>query len=359
MKKTCIAIILSVFVLNMLSLLSLYSSLHQAGEFKEEIIFKRQIVWILIGWALLVLFGVINYRLYFDLSYILYGLALLGLLAAIFFGREIMGAKRWISLGGIQFQPSEFAKVTLLILLSRCFRRVQNQRFPFIRKVFIPFTLVGVLAVLIFKQPDLGTALVCVFLFFCIGFSSRVRRLYLCIPLFAGLLLAPLGWHSLKDYQKKRLLVFLNPNIEPWGAGYTIIQSKIAIGSGRYAGKGFLSGTQNQFNFLPERHTDFLFTVIAEEWGFFGSLFLLILYYLILRNILAIGRETKDEFGLLLCVGVASLFFLHIFINIGMTLGILPVVGIPLLFLSYGGTHIVMTFIPLGIVFNVARQSRI
>jgi len=359
MKRSCLIILVCVFILNVLSLMALYSSLHQAGELKNIEMFKRQIIWVGLSWALLLAVAFINYRIYFDLSYIFYAVAFIFLLVVIFSGREIMGAKRWLSLGGFQFQPSEFAKIAILILLARCFTRVNEAGNVFVQKMLLPFALVGILSFLIFKQPDLGTAMICMFLFFCLGFSSRIKKFYLFLPIIAGLLLLPLGWHTLKDYQKKRLMVFMNPNIEPWGAGYTIIQSKIAIGSGRYAGKGFLSGTQNQFNFLPERHTDFIFTVIAEEWGFLGSLFLIILYYLILSNILAIAGGANDEFGRLLCIGAASLLFLHIFINMGMTIGILPVVGIPLLFMSYGGTHIVMSFLLLGIVCNVSGQSRI
>jgi rod shape determining protein RodA len=176
------------------------------------------------------------------------------------------------------------------------------------------------------------------------------------VVIIAALFMSPLGWHHLKDYQKKRLVVFLNPDAEPLGAGYTIIQSKIAVGSGKFFGKGFLSGTQNQFNFLPERHTDFIFTVIAEEWGFVGAITLLIIYALIINSLLLVARYQKDNFAQLVVLGVAFLFFLHIFINIGMTLGILPVVGIPLLFISYGGTHLFVSFILLGIFFNIYRQ---
>lgn len=359
MKRSCVIIVAGMLILNLLSLLALYSSLHQAGEFTQHELFERQVIWIIIAWAVFLAFAMINYRLYYDLSYLFYGMAIFFLLVVMIFGREIMGAKRWITILGIQFQPSEFSKVALVLLLARLFSRIEEAGNVFLYKMVMPFSLVALMALLIFKQPDLGTALICIFLFFVMGFSSRVNKFFLFLPIIAGLIIAPLGWHALKDYQKKRLLVFVNPNIDPWGAGYTIIQSKIAIGSGKYAGKGFLSGTQNQFNFLPERHTDFIFTVIAEEWGFLGSLFLLILYYLILSNILAIGRECGDEYGFFLCVGSASLFFLHIFVNMGMTMGILPVVGIPLLFMSYGGTHILISAMLLGIVCNIARQSRI
>ena len=342
----------------MLSVLSVFSALHQAGELKNINILYRQIIWITIAWGVLIAFSFIDYKVYYDLSIPLYIVGILSLILVKLFGKEIMGAKRWFSFFGVHFQPSEFSKLVIILLLARLFSGVLETKQVFLNKVIIPLGLVLVNAFLIFIQPDLGTALISIFIFILVGFSSRLRKVYLLIPLLLSLLFVPLGWNALKDYQKKRLLVFLNPNVEPLGAGYTIIQSKIAIGSGKLWGKGFLSGTQNQFNFLPERHTDFIFTVIAEEWGFVGSLFLLILYYIILRHILALTKEAKDEFGSLLCAGVASLYFLHIFINIGMTLGILPVVGLPLLFLSYGGTHLLISFLLLGIVFNVATQSK-
>ncbi len=357
MNKNILTIIVCVFLLNGLSILCLYSSLHQAGEFVNQDVFYKQIVWIVISWVVAGIICLINYRIYFDLSFCVYGLSLLLLIGVNFFGKEIMGAKRWISFSGVNFQPSEFAKLAILIVLARFFIDNRKQANTFLHRVILPLGLVMISFLLIFKQPDLGTGLVCILLFLIMGFSSRIKKKYFLSLLLVGILMVPLGWNLLKDYQKKRLLVFLNPNIEPWGAGYTIIQSKIAIGSGRIWGKGFLAGTQNQFNFLPERHTDFIFTVIAEEWGLAGSFFLIILYYLILKNILSIAREAKDEFGYFLSVGVAGLYFLHIFINMGMTMGILPVVGIPLLFMSYGGTHMMMSFLLLGIVFNIARQQ--
>jgi rod shape determining protein RodA len=357
-KHTKAQIIICLIILNILSVLSLFSALHQAGELKNIHILYRQIIWIAIAWGVFVTFCFIDYKVYYDVSIPLYIVGILFLVLVKLFGKEIMGAKRWFSFFGVHFQPSEFSKLVIILLLGRLFSGVLETKQVFLNKVLIPLGLVLLNALLIFIQPDLGTALISIFIFILVGFSSRLRKGYLLIPLVLSLLCSPLGWNALKDYQKKRLLVFLNPNVEPLGAGYTIIQSKIAIGSGKLMGKGFLSGTQNQFNFLPERHTDFIFTVIAEEWGFVGSLFLLILYYIILKHILSITKEAKDEFAALLCVGVASLYFLHIFINIGMTLGILPVVGLPLLFLSYGGTHLVISFLLLGIVFNVATQSK-
>lgn len=357
MNKSRIIITLSLLIINIVGLLALYSSLHQAGELKDAMVFYRQIAWITIGWAILFLFSFIDYRFYFDLSYILYGLNLFLLLGVKFFGREIMGAKRWISLFGVNFQPSEFSKLAIIIVLSRIFHRQRAGENVLLKRVLLPLSLTLITFILISKQPDLGTGVICLGLFFLMGLSSGIKKRYFLVPLLIGFLLSPVAWSKLKDYQKKRLMVFLNASSEPLGAGYTVIQSKIAIGSGRIFGKGFLSGTQNQFNFLPERHTDFIFTVVAEEWGFLGGTFLFALYYLILYHILAIARQVRDRdrFGYFLCLGVASLYFMHIFVNVGMTMGMLPVVGLPLIFLSYGGTHLFINYLLMGIVFNVSK----
>jgi len=336
--------------------MSIYSSLHQEGKFTGGSTLQRQIIWIAICWLALIIFSFINYRYYFGLAYFVYFLNLTLLAGVYFFGKTAMGAQRWLSVGIITFQPSELSKVAIVIVLARLFALSEQK--GFIRPFLFPFSLVLLNALIIFKQPDLGTALILIFLFFALAFSSRANKIYYISALLLGLIFSPLLLNSLKDYQRKRLVVFINPNVDPLGAGYTIIQSKIAIGSGQVFGKGFLAGTQNQFNFLPERHTDFIFTVIAEEWGFLGSLFLFLIYWLILKKILTKARGVRDSFGYFLCVGISWLFFIHVFINIGMTLGILPVVGLPLIFLSYGGSNLLAMFILVGVFFNICRNYK-
>ncbi|UCD14976.1 MAG: rod shape-determining protein RodA [Candidatus Omnitrophota bacterium] len=348
-------IIICLLFLNILSLTILYSSLHQRGELKNQDIFYKQITWILISWLVLIIISFINYRLYLDFSYIFYILNLILLVAVYFFGKKTMGAQRWLSIFGFSFQPSELSKITTIFLLAKFFSSADRKYF--IKGFIFPLVLILINALLIFKQPDLGTAVVLIILFLMVGVSSRIRKRCFIFLVGAGLFLLPFSGHFLKDYQKKRLIVFLNPNVDPLGAGYTIIQSKIAIGSGKLAGKGFLAGTQNQFNFLPERHTDFIFTIVAEEWGFLGSLFLLLIYWLIIKMILDRAKETRDPFARRLSIGICSYLFIHIFINIGMTLGILPVVGIPLIFLSYGGTNLVVSFLLVGIFFNICKNT--
>ncbi|MDD4183257.1 MAG: rod shape-determining protein RodA [Candidatus Omnitrophica bacterium] len=347
-------IIVCLIFFTILSLSSIYSSLHQAGAFTDQEIFYKEIMWVVISWIVLILFSLINYRTYFDLAYVLYAINICLLIAVDLFGKSALGAQRWLNIGGFNFQPSELSKIITIFFLARIFASETNK--GFFKGVIVPFLILMINILLIVKQPDLGTALVLVFLFFLMGFASSNKKRYFVALIAAALIFSPFAFNHLKDYQKKRLIVFLNPNAEPLGAGYTIIQSKIAIGSGKFFGKGFLSGTQNQFNFLPERHTDFIFTVIAEEWGFLGAIALLMIYIFIINNILLVARYQKDNFAQLLLIGMACLFFIHVFINIGMTLGVLPVVGIPLLFISYGGTHLLVSFMLLGIFLNICKQ---
>ncbi|MCM8827062.1 MAG: rod shape-determining protein RodA [Candidatus Omnitrophica bacterium] len=347
--------ILFILILNAISLIALNSSLHQGGEFSGKEQFYKQIVWIFVFWIVIVIFYFINYRVYFNLSFYIYILSIIFLLGVKLWGREIMGAQRWIPLGGFNFQPSEFSKLAVIILSARMLS-LEVRKLVFFRKLLLPLLLISISFILIFKQPDLGTAILIFLIFFMMSLSSDIKKRYIIYTMIVGLVLLPLVWGKLADYQKRRIIVFLDPNVDPLGAGYTIIQSKIAIGSGKIFGKGFLAGTQNQFNFLPERHTDFIFTVIAEEFGLIGSLFLLWIYSNILKNILNKTKEVKDNFGQFLCIGIFSLLFFQIFINIGMTMGLFPVVGIPLPFLSYGGTHLLITAISLGIFLNIVKQ---
>ena len=349
-------LIICLIILNVVSILSIYSSSYQGSGSNHYTILYRQIVWIVIFWLVLYISSLINYRLYFNLNWLIYGMSIILLIGVKLFGREIMGAQRWLSIFGLNFQPSEFSKLAVVILLASLFCSDTRGSNVFFKKVILPFILVSFSSILIFKQPDLGTASILILLFFMMGLASKIKKRYFISIIIVGLLFLPFGWNSLRDYQRKRLAVFINPNIDPLGAGYTIIQSKIAIGSGRFFGKGFLAGTQNQFNFLPERHTDFIFTVTAEEFGFLGGMFLLLIYFIILKIILDKAKEVKDSFAKFLCLGISSIFFLHIFLNIGMTMGFIPVVGLPLLLISYGGTHLMITAVLLGIFLNVVRR---
>ena len=228
-----------------------------------------------------------------------------------------------------------------------------------VRDLIIPFSLILIPMGLIFMQPDLGTALTLIPIFLSILLIAETRPKYLFGLIATGLLSFPVLWHFLKGYQKERLLVFMNPNIDPLGAGYTMIQSKIAIGSGRLLGKGWLSGTQNQLNFLPERHTDFVFSVIGEEWGFLGASILVSLYLILILSAFKIAFQTRDKFATYLIVGIIGLFAFQVVVNLSMTLGLCPVVGLSLPFISYGGSTLVIFAVLIGIILNINEKRKI
>jgi rod shape determining protein RodA len=270
----------------------------------------------------------------------------------LFFGRQRLGAQRWIQIGAFNLQPSEFTKLSLILMLAYYLGR-RHDKVLRIKSFLIPFFLTAIPAVLILKQPDLGTDLVLFPILFSMLFIYGTEIKYMAgfFLLTAGFL--PIFWNMLRSYQKQRLLVFINPNMDPLGAGYTIIQSKIAVGSGRLFGKGWLSGTQNYLNFLPERHTDFIFSVVGEEWGFVGSMILLTFYFLLIKRMLHILDMTENVYGRLLIAGIATMLFFQVVINIGMTIGFFPVVGITLPLISYGGSSLLTTFIGIAIVLSV------
>jgi len=358
-------IIFGVTVLIMLiGLAVLYSSTFQKGQNPLSPIFAKQLGWFAAGIIMLVVSANFNYRRLHDFAYFIYGFTLLLLLVVLVLGREILGAQRWLEVGGMNFQPSELGKLAIIVILARwfCQKRefsnfsLSDKAAKFFQQLIVPFILVAVPMGLVFLQPDLGTALLYLFIFGMMLLVSDVPIGYFLTPVVVGLSLSPLFWHFLKDYQKDRLRVFLNPNIDPLGAGYTIIQSKIAIGSGRLFGKGWLSGTQSQLSFLPERHTDFIFGVLGEETGFLGSLIFILLFYILIRYALRIAEQTKDSFGSLLASGIAIVLAFQAVINLAMTIGICPVVGLVLPFVSYGGSSLVIFAILIGTLININKK---
>ncbi|MFC1709998.1 rod shape-determining protein RodA [Candidatus Omnitrophota bacterium] len=347
-----------------ISLLALYSGCHQKGEFVRKAIFFKQLVWILIGLLFSFVFYKIDYRKLWDFVWPLYGIVLFALILVLFFGRTKLGAQRWLELGGFNFQPSELGKFVIILALSRYFSqksieelKIFQNRSSLMKGFILPLGITLIIASLVAIQPDLGTAIIYVFIFMFLAFFVGVRFKYILSFLGLILLSSPLFWFFLRGYQKDRLLVFLNPNRDPLGAGYTIIQSKIAVGSGRFLGKGWLAGTQNQLNFLTERHTDFIYSTIGEEWGFLGSIVLIILFYILVKRILKLSERAYDPFAKNLCLCIASLIFVQFFINIAMTIGFMPVVGLPLPFISYGGSSLVSFLLLVGIVLNISKST--
>ena len=287
----------------------------------------------------------------------LYIFNLILLIAVMLIGHSALGAQRWIQIGPVTLQPSEFAKLIMIVSLASMLEdkvgklNTLHDLLPIALYVGIPF-------ILVLKQPDLGTSLVFIAIFIGMIFACGVNLKLLGGLFAAGVACAPILWHFLKDYQKMRIMVFLDPNVDPLGSGYHIIQSKIAIGSGMLFGKGLFGGTQSQLNFLPENHTDFIFAVVGEELGFLGAAVLLLLYLVVLWRGIMIARDASDTFGMLLAVGITSMLAFHVLVNIGMTTGIMPVTGIPLPLMSYGVSSLTTNIMSIAILLNIHMKKQ-
>jgi len=343
---------LSVLAILAIGLAVLYSA---SKEYGQQNIVLRQAFWILFGIALMFAVTRVDYQRFVSISYLLYGVNIALLILVLFFGKAAGGAHRWISLGAFNIQPSEIAKITLVLALSAYMSRRKERA----AKISFPFgaLLIALPAfALILVEPDLGTALLLLPITFVMLFAAGARIKHLAGLILLGLASLPVFWHFLKDYQKQRLFVFANPNTDPLGAGYTVIQSKIAVGSGGLFGKGWLGGTQNQLNFLLERHTDFIFSVVGEEWGFLGALVLLLLYVLVIYRGTKIIETTPDMYGRLMAAGFVALLFFQVAINVGMTMGFLPVVGLTLPLISYGGSSLAATLVCIGLLLNIGMR---
>lgn len=314
----------------------------------------RQIVRFGIGIVLLLAVAVVHIRTWYQLAYPIYGVTLLLLVATEFLGRMGKGAERWIDIGPLQLQPSELMKLALILALSRFLHGVLLDDVSRPSRLFPALLLILVPAGLVLMQPNLGTATILIVggcgLIFLAGLSWKI-----IVPVIAiGLAIIPIGWEfALKDYQKERVQTFLDPDSDPLGAGYNITQSKIALGSGGVFGKGFGQGTQSRLNFLPEKQTDFIFTVLGEEFGLFGLMILMGLYLALLMQGVSIAMETRSQFGRLVAMGVCLNFLLYILINTSMSMGLIPVVGIPLPLVSYGGTALMTVLIGFGLMLSV------
>jgi rod shape determining protein RodA len=316
--------------------------------------------WMAVGLVAVALLLFIDYRWLQTLAWPGY-FAALGLLAGVAFaGKKVLGARRWLQVGPMQIQPSEFVKLAVIIVLARWFTRDETG----VRKghygifdLWRPFLLILVPVALVMKQPDLGTALVTFAIAMTMVMFAKVKWLDLVFMFASGAGGMVFAWRRLlKDYQKQRILTFIDPQAYAKGAGYHSIQSTIAVGSGQWSGKGWGEGTQNQLAFLPEQHTDFIFSVWAEEHGFMGGVILIALYAFLVLAALDVAANARDKFGSFLALGIAALFFWHAFINIGMVTGVLPVVGVPLPLFSYGGSSVVADMLGIGILLNVSLR---
>ncbi len=316
----------------------------------------RQVIWMLLGLCVLFSSLVVDYRKVIKYVGWIYAANLILLLVVCFFGKSAGGSTRWISAGPVNIQPSEFMKLTVILALSAYLaRRVKADGLGF-KDLVIPFLIVAAPFFLIYRQPDLGTAGVIVLIAATMIFFVKVEKKTLYTLLVIALILMPAGWSLLEPYQKNRIIMTIWPESDPFGAGYHVMQSKIAVGSGMLLGKGFMHGTQNLFSFLPEQHTDFIFAVLSEEWGFAGAMTFLVLVFMLLVFMLNIAHQSSDIAGTLLVVGVVAMIFWHVFVNVGMVCGIMPVVGMPLPLVSYGGSALVTVMAGIGLVINVGMR---
>ncbi|MDR1982234.1 MAG: rod shape-determining protein RodA [Holosporaceae bacterium] len=342
------------FFLLLISFLGQYSAFSGTldGQVQKHLI--RMIVGIAVMWCAYI----VDFKIWSNLAYAFYAFSLISLMIVDLLGTVKLGAQRWIDLYFFTFQPSELMKLALILALARYYSMLSALETVDLKCHISPifFTLLPV--IWIAKQPDLGTAGLLLGTGFVMIFLTGFPQKIFTIVIISLMGLCPLGWFFLHDYQKNRILTFLAPDRDPLGAGYNILQSKIAIGSGHVWGRGFLQGTQSKLNFLPEKNTDFIFTTIAEESGFFGSLLVLCLFLALCGYFFWAASETRTKFSKLICYGLGTLIFLHVFVNIAMVIGLLPIVGIPLPFLSYGGSSMITFMISCGLVMSAVGQKK-
>ncbi|MDP8222283.1 MAG: rod shape-determining protein RodA [Candidatus Lernaella stagnicola] len=342
----------------LVGLVNLYSATHHDEVHQGR--FTLQFVWILVGLVLMVLAFAVNYQVYKNLAIGILVAVVIFLLATLVIGYVSHGARRWLILGPLRFQPSEFAKLAVTLALAKFLSENQSGAGLSIKELRWPAAIVLGPTLLVLLQPDLGTAIMTLLIAGTMILFVGVRKKTLIGLGVSGAFLAPVMYFFLlKDYQRERILTLLDPARDPTGTGWHIRQSLIAIGSGRTFGKGFLMGTQTKLDFLPEQHTDFIFSVMAEEWGFIGGFVILALFFALVMWGLNIAMQSKDEFGTLLAVGLTAFVFWHVVVNIGMVLGLLPVVGVPLPFVSYGRTSLLTMMIAVGLLLNISSRRYI
>ena len=341
-------LIFLILLLGVISLFAMYSS--EQGKFSyytQSHLYRFSIFFILF-----IIISFVKVKNWYKSAYLFYFTILILLFAVDFFGVTSSGSKRWISLFFINLQPSELMKIALIIFLARYYYKIPTENVTNLKYIVAPLFAILVPVLLVAQQPDLGTAVLILAGGFVVIWLTGFRIKFFLYSFFIFICLIPVGIAFLKPYQKSRILTFLDPERDALGAGYQIIQSKIALGSGGIFGKGFLQGSQSYLDYLPEKHTDFIFTLFSEEFGFVGSTALLLVYVMIIYRITAIGRQSRNNFAKLYCFGFASVFFVYVAVNMSMVLGLLPIVGAPLPIMSYGGSSMLSIMIGLGIVMS-------
>ena len=429
LSKIDYTLVIAITLTVVIGILMIYSAGFDPIDKMNNGLYRRQIMWFIFGFILMVGLTIINYQALGEFSLHIYVILVILLLVTTIFGRPVRNTRAWLNFGVISFQPSEFMKLALVIILAK-YLEIRERDINRLRELLVPTILTFIPILIILRQPDFGTAIIFIPILFTMLFvggadithliaiiliaaiamvvpmiltyrewigaegsnflldffkdvnlilivssvllvisiaafvlhyfsvNKYLRKVYIPGAIISlGLMASVVIQKLFKVYQKRRILVFLNPDLDPQGSGYNIIQSKIAIGSGGFFGKGFLKGSQSQLGFLPEKTSDFIFSVVAEEWGFVGGIILLMLFGFIIFRCIQTAFEAKDKFGALLASGITTIFFFHIIVNIGMAIGIMPVTGLPLCFVSYGGSNLLMSMICIGIMLNIRARK--
>ena len=346
-------LIIIIVAICFIGLLNLYSATHSARHHAK---FDKQCEWMILGAIGFAIATIVDYRAMVRLAWLGLGVAVTLLVMVRLLGANAQGSHRWFDLGGGHLQPSEPAKLMVILALARMFHDAETGQYSqraLLLRLSVLLVPIGLIAI----QPDLGTAILITLIVLTVGFLSMSSVWPMVYVSLGGLLAIPILWETMHDYQKNRILAFIDPSVDPTGNGWHTRQSIFAIGSGKFFGKGFGEGTQNQFNFLPEHWTDFPFSVWGEEWGFVGSVFLLALFGFLLVWIVNVALSARDRMGAVICVGVGAMTFWHVVVNIAMVLGLAPVVGVTLPFISYGGSSLITFFIGMGLVANVSLRK--
>jgi len=340
-----------------IGVLLIYSAVNAGIENPQKMLSMKQLVWFGIGYIIMFISVMFDYKHLDRWGMSIYVICIVMLLCVLFFGKYVAGARRWLTFGSLTLQPSEFVKISVIIVLARYYSKNATARGLTFRNLLKPAVLLLIPVLLVLRQPDLGTSLIIIIIAISMTLFVKIERNTLISLAISVIAFIPILWSFvLKPYQRERVMTMLNPDLDPLGKGYQILQSKIAIGSGMLYGKGYLKGTQNALSFLPEQQTDFILCVLAEEWGFTGVGFVVALYILLIGLALNIAYTCRDPFGIILTIGIISMIFWHIVINMGMVMGLLPVVGAPLPLISYGGSSVLTTLIGIGILLNISMR---
>ena len=338
----------AILALGIISMFAMYST--DGGEFKYHT--KSHILRFVVFYFMFIIISFFQINFWYRTSTLIYLIIFLLLIGVKYFGLTSSGSQRWLNLYFMNLQPSELMKIALILFLASYYHRISTQDVNKIKYLFLPLAVLTLPFLLVVAQPDLGTSILIVIGGVTVGWLAGVRVKFFTYAAIIFISLIPIAISFLKPYQKSRILTFFNPDRDPLGAGYQIIQSKIAIGSGGLFGKGFLNGSKSYLDYLPEKHTDFIFTLFSEEFGFFGSITILLIYSLIIHRIVQIGNVTRSSFGKLYCYSFATAFFVYVAVNMGMVLGLLPIVGAPLPIMSYGGSSMMAIMLGLGIAMS-------